>query len=148
MASRPDVFFKNFVARRSNLAPMPLQRRIMLYVMGLAIGGLLAWRFYGERLTTADWLPEQRVKMRLSATLIAARPQAREQLEQWPAILADVRSAMPEASVDFGASRRTPDSIYYSVRAEVNGRMADLTIAVTRDIDSDTTATLWNLVER
>jgi hypothetical protein len=127
---------------------MSLQRRIMLYMAGILIGSLLAYKFYGERITTADWLPEQRVKQRLAATLIAARPPAREQLGQWPAELADVRRAMPQASVDFKASRRTPDSIYYSLETDVNGMPASLTIAVLRHFDNDTTATLWSIERR
>lgn len=124
---------------------MTLKRRIALYLVGILIGGGLAYIFYGERLTGADWLPDERVKKRLAATLIAARPQAREQLEAWPASLSDLRKAMPSASIDLKNSRRTPDSIYYNVDAEVNGRQAQMVIVVLRDLDRDTTATLWEL---
>jgi hypothetical protein len=127
---------------------MSLQRRILLYALGLILGGFLAVRFYGDRLTNADWLPESRVKKRLSITLIDARPEARAQLQQWPAQLADLRRAMDGASIDIAASKRTPDSIYYRVHAAVNGRDALLVVAVLRDIDRDTTATLWEIAPR
>lgn len=125
---------------------MSLQRRILLYAFGLIIGVGLAYFFYGERLTTADWLPEERVKKRLALTLVAARHQARQQLNEWPAELSDLRQAMPESSVDFKNSRRTPDSIYYHLEGPLKGRTAQMIVAVSRDIDNDTTATLWELL--
>jgi hypothetical protein len=127
---------------------MDLKRRITLYLFGAIIGIGLAYLFFGERLTTADWLPEERIKKRLSQTLVASRPEAREQLDRWPAELSDLRRSMSDARVDLGNSIRTPDSIYYSVEATVNDRPAHLLIAVTRDIDRDTTATLWEIVPR
>ena len=127
---------------------MTLKRRIALYMVGILIGGGLAYMFYGERLTGADWLPDERVKKRLSATLIKSSPKARSQLQAWPAELSDLRQVMHEASIDLKGSRRTPDSIYYSVQAEVKGRQAQMVIVVLRDLDRDTTATLWDLQER
>ncbi len=127
---------------------MDLKRRIAFYIGGAIIGLGLAYFFYGERLTTADWLPEERVKKRLSLTLVDATPAARQQLDEWPAEMSDLRKAMYQASVDFGGSKRTPDSIYYHVSAVVNERPASLIIAVSRDIDRDTTATLWELTSR
>lgn len=127
---------------------MSLQRRLWLYFVGIVIGGGLAYLFYGERLSSGAWLPEHKVKQRLASTLIDARPEARLQLQEWPAELKDLRSAMPAASVDLKDSRRTPDSIYYRVTTEVNGKPADLVIAVLRDFDTDTTATLWAITPR
>ncbi len=127
---------------------MPFKRRIFLYLIGVFIGGLLAFKFYGDRLTSGGWLPEERVKKRLSSTLISATPVARQQLQEWPAELSDLRMAMPHATVDIGDSKRTPDSIYYHVTADVNGRDAQLVIAVLRDLDKDTTATLWSIHPR
>ena len=126
---------------------MGLRRRIFLYMIGIVIGGGLAYLFYGERLASGGWLPENRIKQRLASTLIDSRPSARSQLEQWPAELKDLRTSMANAKVDLAASRRTDDSIYYRIRLEVNGRPADLLVAVLRDLDRDTTATLWEMRE-
>ena len=127
---------------------MSLKRRIMLYILGVLIGGGLAYFFYGERLASGGWLPENRIKLRLASTLIDSRPEARKQLEAWPAELKDLRSAMPGASIDLANSRRTDDSIYYQIQLDVKGRPADLVVAVLRDLDRDTTATLWAIQER
>ncbi len=127
---------------------MSLQRRIFLYLIGIIIGGGLAYTFYGERLSSGAWLPEQKVKQRLASTLIDARPEAIVQLQAWPAELKDLRAAMPGASVDLKNSRRTDDSIYYKVNAEVNGTPAEMVIAVLREFDQDTTATLWEIHPR
>lgn len=127
---------------------MDLKQRIVLYSIGLIAGTILAYFFYGQRLTNAGWLPEQRIKQRLVATLIQARPHAQAQLDAWPSELRDVRQAIPSASVDIGGSKRTDDSIYYHVHAVVGGRDALLIVAVIRHPDKDTTATLWELRER
>jgi len=127
---------------------MTLQRRITLYLFGVILGVGAAWWFYGERLTAGAWMPEQKVKQRLRSTLIAARPLAEEQLAAWPAELATLRAAMDSATVDFGNSVRTPDSIYYEVLTRVRGRDARLVIAVRRDFDTDSTAVLWELRAR
>jgi hypothetical protein len=124
---------------------MSLQRRLTLYLFGLIIGGFVAYNFYGERLTGGEWLPEHKVKQRLSSTLIKARPEADTQLEGWPADLAAVRKAIPTATVSFKESIRSGDSIYYALTGEVNGRAARFVVVGLRDFDRDSTATLWEL---
>ena len=96
---------------------MSLQRRLTLYLIGLILGGMMAYKFYGD-----------------------------QQLAQWSTDLNAVRLSLDSASLDLGASKRTPDSIFYSMRTIVAGRNADLTIAVLRDFDLDTTATLQRIV--
>lgn len=125
---------------------MDLQRRLMLYLFGLILGGGLAYWIYGERITNGAWLPEAKVKQRLRSTLLQATPQAQEQMAAWPVALDQVRLAMDSATLDLGKSVRTPDTIFYAIRTTVQGRAADLTIAVLRDFDSDTTATLKKIV--
>jgi len=125
---------------------MSLQRRLTLYLIGLILGGMMAYKFYGDRVTNGKWLPENKVKQRLLSTLIKASPEVALQLAQWSTDLNAVRLSLDSASLDLGASKRTPDSIYYSMRTTVAGRNADLTIAVLRDFDLDTTATLQRIV--
>jgi hypothetical protein len=127
---------------------MPFSRRLFLYFIGLVIGGGMAWWIYGERLTSGAWLPDHKIKQRLQSTLIAARPAAQTQLTEWPAVLSEVRAALPKAHIDLVNSRRTPDSLYYHVEATVNGRDALVIVAVLRDDLRDSTATLWDLRAR
>lgn len=125
---------------------MSLQRRLTLYLFGLVIGGMMAYKFYGDRITNGKWLPENKVKQRLVSTLIKASPEAEQQLAQWSTDLTAVRLSLDSATLDLSASKRTPDSIYYSMRTTVAGRNTRLTIAVLRDFDIDTTATLQRIV--
>lgn len=125
---------------------MTLQRRLTLYLLGLIIGGMMAYKFYGDRVTNGKWLPENKVKQRLISTLIKSSPEADQQLAQWSTDLTAVRLSLDSATLDLGASKRTPDSIYYNMRTTVAGRNAELTIAVLRDFDLDTTATLQRIV--
>ncbi|MCB0781319.1 MAG: hypothetical protein KDB87_17325, partial [Flavobacteriales bacterium] len=66
----------------------------------------------------------------------------------WNTTLADLRAAMPEAGVTLKDTRRSNDSLYYAVTAEVKGRPLAMTIAVLADPRSDSTATLWELRDR
>ncbi|NUQ16482.1 MAG: hypothetical protein HUU33_14315, partial [Flavobacteriales bacterium] len=49
---------------------MTLSRRLLLFAVGLLIGGALAWWSFGERLTNAAWTPRERIKLRVAATLV------------------------------------------------------------------------------
>lgn len=121
---------------------MDLQRRLTLYLLGLIIGGALAYWFYGERLTTSAWLPEEKVKSRLRSTLLRSSTQADQQLQANAIDLSTLRQSMDSASIDFGASSRGDDSLVYSVTARVDGRDLRLWISAKRDFDRDSVATL------
>jgi hypothetical protein len=114
-------------------------------MIGVFLGGLLAYAFYGKRLTSAGWLPEQKVKQRLASTLIDARPVAQNKLDDLGLQLSDLRKNMSASSIDLEKSRRTDDSIYYHVETPIGEVNAELTIAVLRDFDRDSTATLWTI---
>ncbi|MEZ4808649.1 MAG: hypothetical protein R2815_14390 [Flavobacteriales bacterium] len=124
---------------------MDLKRRLTLYLVGLIIGGGMAYWIYGERITNGAWLPEAKVKQRLRSTLIQASAHAEVQLAEWPAELATVRLAMDSATVDLSRSQRTEDSIFYRITTRVAGRPAELQVSVLRKFDVDTTATLVSL---
>ena len=124
---------------------MDLKRRLQLFLIGLLIGSGVAYLIYGQRLTTSAWLPEAKVIKRLRSTLIASSPSATDALAQWPADLSALRLSMDSASIDFGASKRTDDSIVYDVTTRLQGRDAHLRIGVLRDFDRDTTATLLEI---
>ena len=127
---------------------MDLKRRLQLYLVGLIIGGGMVYFIYGDRATNAAWTPESKLKQRLHSTLLQARPFAQDQLVDHALQLEEVRLAMPKASVDFGESRRTPDSIYYAVDATVKEKNFRFTIVGLRDFDRDSTATLWAIERR
>ena len=127
---------------------MDLQRRLTLYLFGLLIGAGAAYWFYGERLTSGAWLPEQKVKQRLVSTLVRATPAAQQALEAWPAALGDVRTAIATSTVSFQESQRRNDSIYYALDGTVSGRAARFVIVGLRDFDRDSTATLWSISPR
>lgn len=124
---------------------MDLSRRLKLYLIGLVIGGVMAFAFYGERLTTSAWTPKERVKLRLSSTLLYATPEAEAAMRAWPCDLEAVRAAIPAAEVRLGETERRADSIFYALDAVVDGRPGRLVVLGHRDIDRDSTATLWRL---
>lgn len=124
---------------------MDLQRRLTLYLLGLIIGGGLAYWFYGERLTTSAWLPEAKLKQRLRSTLVKTTPAAQHALAEQGVTLDALRIRMDSARIDLGASVRGADSIIYAVDAPYNGRRLQLRISALRDFDRDSTATLLEL---
>ncbi|MCB9184236.1 MAG: hypothetical protein H6591_09980 [Flavobacteriales bacterium] len=124
---------------------MDLQRRLTLYLLGLIIGGGLAYWFYGERLTTSAWLPEEKVKSRLRSTLLKASTAAQNELDARHLDLHALRAGMDSASVDFGASTRGDDSLVYAVKARIDGHDLQLRISAKRDFDRDSVATLLDL---
>jgi hypothetical protein len=127
---------------------MDLKRRLKLYAIGLLIGGALSWVFFKQRLTNTAWMPEDRIKLRLESTLVKARPESEAQMAQWPTRIDSVRAAVKSGEVLFKETRRSGDSLYYSIHASVAGKPALLTVSVLRDYRSDSTATLWDLRPR
>ena len=127
---------------------MDLKRRIQLYLVGLIIGGGVAYFIYGDRLTNSAWTPEEKLKQRFRSTLVATTPTAEAQLAERALQLGDIRLALDSASVDLSNSRRTDDSIYYAVDTRVKGRDTRLIIVGLRDFDRDSTATLWSIADR
>lgn len=121
---------------------MDLSRRIKLYVFGVVVGGVLAWAFFGTRLTSTAWMPEDRVKLRLRSTLIKATPEAEAQLAPLQLDLSTLRTSLDSAQVDFKASARTDDSLYYVVHTTIDGRVYTYRCAALRDYVVDSTATL------
>lgn len=126
---------------------MTLTRRLTLYLVGLIIGGIVAYSIYGKRLTGGEWLPEHKVKLRLINTLTKATSTAQAQLDARAIDLQVLREAIPKADIRFGDSRRTDDSLIYALDITLNGKPAHLTIGALRDAhsDRDSTATLLDL---
>lgn len=127
---------------------MDLKRRLQLYLVGLIIGGVAAYFFYGERLTTSAWTPQEKIKQRLRSTLIQAAPEAEVQLQERSIDLATVRAALNGASVDLKDTKRSGDSLYYAVDTKLQDRDVRLIVVGLRDFDRDSTATLWRIEER
>lgn len=127
---------------------MDFGRRLKLYLFGVIIGGLLAWLFYGERLLNAGWTPSARIKKRLDATLTHASPMAERSMATWPTDLSRVKAALSDADVVLSETRRSGDSILYTLEATVAEKAARLTIAVMEHYERDSTATLLSLTPR
>lgn len=127
---------------------MDLKRRLQLYLVGLIIGGVVAYFFYGDRLTNSAWTPEEKIKQRLRTTLIKASPEAEQQLATRSIQLSDVRASIEHASVDVSDTKRSGDSLFYTVDTKLQGRDARLVVVGLRDFDSDSTATLWSIQDR
>lgn len=127
---------------------MDLKRRLQLYLVGLIIGGVVAYFFYGERLTNSAWTPEEKIKQRLRNTLIKASPEAEQQLVTRSLQLSDVRASLEQASVDVSDTKRSGDSLFYTVNTKLHGKDTRLIVVGLRDFDSDSTATLWSITDR
>ncbi len=121
------------------------RRRLLRYLIGVSIGLGLSFLFLGDRLGNMKWTPKARIKQRLEATLVRATPAATAAMQQRSITLEQVRASIPDAQVDMGATRRSADSIWYTLRAEPGGVPAQLVIVGLRNFDRDTTATLWSL---
>lgn len=127
---------------------MDLKRRLQLYLVGLIIGGLVAYFFYGERLTNSAWTPSEKIKQRLRSTLVKASPEAEQQLNARSLQLSDVRNSLKEANVELSDTKRSGDSLYYSVETKLHGKEVRLIVVGLRDFDRDSTATLMRIEER
>ncbi|HRF81481.1 MAG TPA: hypothetical protein PL070_15500 [Flavobacteriales bacterium] len=127
---------------------MDLKRRLQLYLVGLIIGGVAAYFFYGERLTNSAWTPQEKIKQRLRSTLIKASPEAEQELNARAIDLGHVRAALDRASVSLQETKRTEDTLYYAVDTELKEQAVRLTVVGLRDFDRDSTATLWRIEDR
>lgn len=127
---------------------MDLKRRLQLYLVGLLIGGVAAYFFYGERLTNSAWTPQEKIKQRLRSTLIKASPEAEQELNARAIDLGHVRASLDRASVSLQETKRTEDTLYYAVDTELKEQAVRLTVVGLRDFDSDSTATLWRIEDR
>ncbi len=127
---------------------MDLKRRLQLYLVGLIIGGVAAYFFYGERLTNSAWTPQEKIKQRLRSTLIKASPEAEQELNARAIDLGQVRASLDRASVSLQETKRTEDTLYYAVDTELKEQAVRLTVVGLRDFDRDSTATLWRIEDR
>ena len=127
---------------------MDFSRRLRLYLLGVLLGGVMAWAFFGQRLLNGGWTPEARVKLRLKSTLLHATPSAEEQLRTAGFTLEALRGAMSDPDFDVTDIRRSEDSMYYTLAGTVQQKQATLTVSVLRDYRVDSTATLLELKAR
>ena len=127
---------------------MDLKRRIQLYLVGLIIGGVVAYFFYGQRLTNSAWMPSEKIKQRLQSTLVKASPEAEQQLTARALQLSDVRTSLDAASVKTGDTKHSGDSLFYTVETILQGKPSRLIVVGLRDFDRDSTATLMRIEDR
>ncbi|MBL7964589.1 MAG: hypothetical protein JNM31_12195 [Flavobacteriales bacterium] len=127
---------------------MDLQRRLKLYLFGLILGGILAWFFYGERLTNAEWTPAERIKLRLSNTLVKATPSALDSLQRWSLGVDELRARSREATVLMDKIQRKGDTLIYTVHYQLASGNYEAHVAVNRDHRADSTAVLLGITSR
>ena len=121
---------------------MDFSRRLRLYLLGVLLGGVMAWAFFGQRLLNGGWTPEARVKLRLKSTLLKTTPAAEEQLRTTGFTLEALRNAMSAPDMDVTDIRRSTDSMYYTLAGTVQQKHTTLTVSVLKDYRTDSTATL------
>ena len=121
---------------------MTLARRIRLFIIGVLIGGVAAWFFFGNRITSGAWLPEARIKLRLKETLLKSTPEAAVALASWPSTLDSARASVNAGEVILKETRRHGDSLTYIVDVILANRPARLKVLVLEDLRTDSLATL------
>ncbi|MBL7986036.1 MAG: hypothetical protein JNM91_13610 [Flavobacteriales bacterium] len=127
---------------------MTFGKRLRLFMLGIGLGTILSFLFFGKGCTNMAWAPEGRVRLRMKSTLIHAAPAAQAQLTDLHLDLATLRAQMDSCDVDFSASRRTDDSLYYAMSGRVAGHEVAFDVAALRDYTIDSTATLLRIVAR
>lgn len=121
---------------------MTFTRRLNLFLFGIGLGTILSFVFFGKSCTNMEWAPDGRVRLRMKSTLVRATAPAQRQLDSMSVSLADLRSSMDSCDVDFGASARTDDSLYYTMTGHIGARRYTFRTAALRDYTIDSTATL------
>lgn len=124
---------------------MNLARRIRLFILGVLIGGVAAWFFFGTRITSGAWMPEARIKLRLKGTLVKSTPEAAAEVAAWPTTLDSVRASVAAGDVVLGETRRRGDSLTYTVDVTLAGKPARMKVLVLEDLEVDSLATLTGL---
>ncbi len=127
---------------------MNLARRIRLFIIGLLIGGVAAWFFFGERITSGAWMPEARIKLRLKETLVKSTPEASSSIANWPTTIDSVRASVANGEVILKETRRHGDSLTYTVDVALAGKPARLKVLVLEDFRIDSMATLVGIAQR
>ena len=123
-------------------------KRLRLYMIGLGLGTVLSIAIFGKGCSNMEWAPAGRVRLRMHSTLVRSNPMAQQQLGSLGITLEQLRASMDSAEVDFGASTRTDDSLYYHITSTLDGRRYSFVAAALRDYTIDSTATLISVSGR
>ncbi|MEO8067719.1 MAG: hypothetical protein ABI599_08520 [Flavobacteriales bacterium] len=127
---------------------MNFARRIRLFILGVLIGGVAAWFFFGTRITSGAWMPEARIKLRLKESLVKSTQEAASQVAAWPTTLDSARASVATGDVVLGETRRRGDSLTYTVDVTLAGKPARMKVLVLEDLEVDSLATLTGLTVR
>ena len=127
---------------------MNLARRIRLFIIGLLIGAVAAWFFFGDRITSGAWMPEARIKLRLKETLMKSAAEASATMATWPTTIDSVRASVANGEVILKETRRHGDSHTYTVDVSLAGKPARLKVLVLEDFRIDSMATLVGIAQR
>lgn len=102
---------------------MTLKRRFQLFGLGIILGIFASFFFFQDRLGAfTDWMPGERVKLRLRSTYVGNSPQVDSMIQanHWPDTLA--HCFMWEGDVKLGESKTRSEPKAYVLDYEWKGK--------------------------
>ncbi len=117
---------------------MDLKRRFKLFGFGIVLGIIVSFFFFQDRLGVfTDWMPGERVKLRLRSTYVgnSAEVDAQIKANNWPDTLA--HCFMWEGDVKLGESKTRSEPMMYVLDWSFSGQLLKAQFTV-----GDSTATM------
>jgi len=111
---------------------MDLKRRFKLFGFGIILGIIVSFFFFQSRLNVfTDWLPGNRVKLRLRSTYVgnSAEVDAMIKANSWPDTLAN--TFMWKGEVILSESKTRSEPKVYVVNYNINGQMLKASFTAT-----------------
>lgn len=111
---------------------MDLKRRFKLFGFGIILGIIVSFFFFQSRLNVfTDWLPGNRVKLRLRSTYVgnSAEVDAMIKANNWPDTLANC--FMWKGNVKFSESKTRSTPMVYMVDWELDGQLLKASFVAT-----------------
>ena len=120
-------------------------KRFRLYAVGLLIGLAASYFFLGDRLANKGWFPGERIKDRLTTTLVKTTPEAQLVLDERGISLAEIRANVKSGVATMQDPDHGDDSLFYFIQCHVNGEELNFLTLLHRDFRADSTATVWTV---
>lgn len=125
---------------------MNLKQRFQRYFIGVMIGLLLVFVFFGER-SCNDWMPNQRVLLRLSETDLIVTKNARCQLDCYSLDNDDILYALENGKVNFKKSDPQAYPLIYVVESEIEEKDFEVTLTFEARDSTSTLVEVWDGME-
>ena len=120
-------------------------KRFRLYAIGLVIGIGASYLFLGDRLANKGWLPSERIKDRLTMTLVKATEEANTTLRSRGVSMHQLRTSIKTGTATLSDPNHHDDSLFYKVECRVNDQPLEMLVLLHRDFSKDSTATVWEV---